>query len=135
MKNVALHIDYNTGPEKLAGVLKEYNLQQGDKLTVTTQLDEELTLLIVIVVLIALHEKLDYPNKVIEDIFSSKSSKDIRNEIAREYGIEVKVETKKTIEEDSWLQFSKEKLSKAYGTDEPEYDLSMVQEPNPDYKK
>ena len=136
MKNVALNIDHTTRPQKLAGALKEHDLQQGDKLTITTLLDEEMALLIVLIAFFVLHHlKIDYANKMLKDIFASKGSKEIQDEIAREYGIEVRVEAKETREEDSWHQFSKEKLSKAYGEDEPEYDLSMVKEPNPDYKK
>lgn len=136
MKNVALNIDYTTQPQILAGALKGYDLQQGDKLTITTLLDKEMTLMIVIVALFVLYQKkTGYADKVLKDIFSNKDSKEIQNEIAREYGIDVQVETKSTREEDNWHQFSKEKLSKSYGADEPEYDLSMVKEPNPDYKK
>ena len=135
MKNVSLNIDYNTHPQKLAGMLKGYDLQQGDKLTISTPLGEEMTLLIVIVALFFLYQKkTDYANKVLKDIFDNNSSKAMQDEIAKEYGIDVQVETKGS-EEDSWRQFSKEKLAKAYGADEPEYDLGMVLEPNPDYKK
>jgi len=41
-------------------------------------------------------------------------------------------------EEDSKNEFydlSIQGLSKAYSTDEPEYDQSLVKEPNPEYKK
>jgi hypothetical protein len=136
MKNVALNIDYTTRPQKLADVLKGHDLRQGDKLTIITPLATDMTLLIVLISLAVLHhKKVDYANKALKDIFDSKGSKDIQDEIAKEYGIDVQVETKNSSEEDGWHQFSKEKLSKAYGADEPEYDLSMVQEPNPDYKK
>ena len=136
MKNVALNIDHTTQPQKLAAALKEHDLRQGDKLTVTTPPNEEMALLIVLVAFAVLHHlKIDYANKVLKNIFASKGSKDIQDEIAREYGIEVQVKAKETSEEDSWRQFSKEKLSKAYSANEPEYDLSMVKEPNPDYKK
>lgn len=133
MKNIAIDIDYKTKPEKLAVTLKSHNLHEGDKLAVSTSLDEEMTLLIVVAALHFLHEKFDYANKLLKDIFSSKGSAEIQEEIVREYGIDVEV--KAVSEENNWHQFSKEKLAKAYGTDEPEYDESMVKEPNPDYKK
>ena len=38
------------------------------------------------------------------------------------------------MEQDEWMGFSKQNLAKAYGTNEPEYDLSMLKEPNPEYK-
>ncbi|WP_293016235.1 hypothetical protein [Mongoliibacter sp.] len=38
-------------------------------------------------------------------------------------------------EDIEWHQFSASSLSAAYGDSEPHYSLSMVEEPNPDYKK
>jgi hypothetical protein len=38
-------------------------------------------------------------------------------------------------ERDDFLQMSLSGLAKAYGEHEPEYDLSMISEPNPDYEK
>ncbi len=37
-------------------------------------------------------------------------------------------------ERNSWLAASAESLAAAYGESEPEYDLSMVKEPNPEYE-
>jgi len=37
-------------------------------------------------------------------------------------------------EQNEWYQFSDKSLSAAYGDSEPLYSLSMVNEPNPDYK-
>jgi hypothetical protein len=36
-------------------------------------------------------------------------------------------------ERNEWLAASTESLAAAYGESEPEYDLSMVKEPNPEY--
>ena len=136
MKTVALNIDNTTKPEKLVVDLKQNNLAQGDKLTVNTLLDEKLTFLIVLIALIVLYQrKMDFADKIIKDIFESKKSDEIRDEISREYGIEVSVKSKRSDEDINWHQLSKEKLSGAYGAGEPEYDESMVKEPNPDYKK
>ncbi|HEX3131654.1 MAG TPA: hypothetical protein VH394_30235 [Thermoanaerobaculia bacterium] len=33
-----------------------------------------------------------------------------------------------------WLRLSQQGLAEAYGDDEPEYPLSLVKEPNPDYE-
>ncbi len=38
-------------------------------------------------------------------------------------------------ERDDFLQMSLTGLGRAYGEHEPEYDLSMISEPNPDYEK
>jgi hypothetical protein len=38
-------------------------------------------------------------------------------------------------EHDDFLQMSLAGLARAYGENEPEYDLSMISEPNPDYEK
>ncbi len=53
--------------------------------------------------------------------------------------LKLKVSVKDTdkeseLEQDEWMSFSKQNLAKAYGDDEPEYDLSMLKEPNPEYK-
>lgn len=53
--------------------------------------------------------------------------------------LKLKVSVKDTdkeseLEQDEWMNFSKQNLAKAYGTDEPEYDLSMLKEPNLEYK-
>jgi len=134
MKIIEVNIDHYTKPQSLAGELKEKNLQQGDTLTVKSLLDEEMVLLIVLVALAFLNQgKMNYANELLKDIFGNKNNKEIQKEIEEEYGIAVEVETTK--EEEGWQQFSKQKLAKAYGTDEPEYDLSMVKEPNADYKK
>jgi hypothetical protein len=33
-----------------------------------------------------------------------------------------------------WLRLSQQRLAEAYGDDEPEYPLSLIKEPNPDYE-
>lgn len=133
MKTITLNIDHLTKPQTLAGELKKKNLQKGDVLNVTSPLDAEMVLLIVLVALAFLNErKMDYANKVLKDIFGDKSSSEIQKEIANECGIELELETANDID---WSQFSKQKLAKAYGENEPEYDESMVKEPNEDYKK
>lgn len=37
-------------------------------------------------------------------------------------------------EREDWMNFSAQHLNNAYGENEPSYDLSMVKEPNPEYK-
>jgi hypothetical protein len=134
MKTIELNIDHYTKPQSLAGELKEKNLQQGDTLTVTSVLSQEMVLLIVLVALGFLNQrKMGYANELLKDIFDNKDSKEIQREIEEQYGIVVEFEPAK--EDKGWQQFSNEKLAKAYGTDEPEYDESLVKEPNPDYKK
>ncbi len=134
MKTVELYIDSSTRPQKLAQSLKGYNLKQGDKLSIITMLDEDMVLLIILVALTVLQQKqIDYANKVLKNIFGNKGSGEIQKEIALEYGIEVEVAH--TDEAGFWQRFSKQKLSNAYGENEPEYDLSMVKEPNAGYKK
>ncbi len=38
-------------------------------------------------------------------------------------------------ERKEWADSSLSQLNKAYSEDEPEYSVSMIKEPNPDYKK
>lgn len=37
--------------------------------------------------------------------------------------------------EDDFYTFSAQGLAKAYSDDEPEYDIALIKEPNPEYKK
>ncbi len=134
MKTIELNIDHYTKPQGLAGELKGKNLQSGDILSVRSFLNEEMVLLIVLAALAFLNQrKMDHANELLKDIFDDKDSREIQKEITEKYGIAVEVETAK--EDEGWRQFSKEKLAEAYGADEPEYDVNMIKEPNPDYKK
>lgn len=36
-------------------------------------------------------------------------------------------------EQNEWYMFSGQGISTAYGEDEPDYELSLLKEPNPDY--
>ena len=38
------------------------------------------------------------------------------------------------MERESWTKLSAQKLEGAYGEDEPEYSLSLVKQPNPEYQ-
>jgi hypothetical protein len=35
---------------------------------------------------------------------------------------------------EDWLRLSQQRLADAYGDDEPEYPLTLIKEPNPDYE-
>jgi hypothetical protein len=136
MRIIELNIDNTTRPHNLASELKQFNLQQGDKLKVTTLMDEVMTLTIIWVVFSFLYQKkMEYADKVLKDVLTDRGIRELQNEITKEYGIDVQVESKSVNEDENWNQFSKEKLSKAYGNNEPDYELSMVKEPNPSYKK
>ncbi len=37
-------------------------------------------------------------------------------------------------EREDWLRLSQQRLADAYGDDEPDYPLSLIKEPNPDYE-
>ena len=133
MKAIKLNIDYSTKPQNLAGELKKKNLQKVDLLAVKSILNEEMVLLIVLTALAFLNQKkMDYAHKLLKDIFGDKNSREIQTEIANEYGIVLEIEEGT---ESDWQQFSKQKLAKAYGENEPEYDESMVKEPVEYYRK
>ena len=132
MKTFELHIDLYKKPQTLAGLLKNNNIQFGDRLSIRSFLNEELVLLVVLSALNSF-KKSHSADKVLQDIFENKNSKEIQQEIQTEFGVSVEITTE-TAEKD-WHTFSKEKLAKAYGDEEPEYDVSMVKEHNADYKK
>ena len=56
-------------------------------------------------------------------------------DIKRIYDIDFVIDVKEDEEQQFWRQFGKSKLVRAYSDIEPEYDISMVKEPNPRYKK
>lgn len=134
MSIIELNINQDTKPQSLASALKKQNLQRGDRLNIRSLLDEEMSLLIVLVALAVYYKiKIDYADKLLKDIFGNMSSMEIQKEIEKEYGIAVQMETAK--EKENWQQFSKQQLAKAYGINEEEYSANMIKEPNPDYKK
>lgn len=132
MKTVELNIDHFTKPQNIAVLLKRNNLQSGDRVSVKSILNEQLVLLVVFSALNSLN-KTHKANKVLQDIFDDKDSKEIQQEIKTEFGLSFEITA--VIDEEDWHTFSKEKLEKAYGADEPAYDLSMVKEHNADYRK
>lgn len=137
MKTLELNINHSTRPRNLALELKQINLGRGDKLKITTQLDKEMVFIIVLVAFSILYrKKIQYADAVLKEIFSGSDSSEIKKKIVKEYGIEVEIDSKtKMNEETAWRIFSKAKLSGAYSYDEPEYDLNMIKEPNPGYRK
>jgi hypothetical protein len=134
MSVIALYINQDTKPQSLAGALKQQSLQRGDSLTIHSLLDEEMSLLIVLVALAVYYKNNSgYADKLLNEIFGSMSSMQIQKEIEKKYGIDVHLQA--INEKDNWQQFSKQQLAKAYDVNEDEYSLSMIKEPNPDYKK
>lgn len=55
-----------------------------------------------------------------------------------EENVELKKDSKLLVilldDEDEWTELSAKNLSRAYGDNDPEYELSMVKEPNSDYE-
>jgi len=122
MSVIALNISQDTKPQSLAGALKQQNLQRGDSLTIHSLLDEEMSLLIVVVALAVYYKSnVEFADKLFNEIFGSMNSMQIQKEIENEYGIDVHMQA--INEKDNWQQFSKQQLAKAYGTSEEEYSI------------
>jgi hypothetical protein len=120
MSIIELNINQDTKPQSLASALKKQNLQRGDRLNIKSLLDEEMSLLIVVIALAVYYKiKVEYADKLLKDIFGGMDSIEIQKEIKKEYGINVQMETIKG--KDNWQHFSKQQLAKAYGTNEYEY--------------
>ena len=49
-------------------------------------------------------------------------------------GTPVMVTVPADLEREDWLRFAGQCFEAAYGDDEPEYPLSLIKEPNPDYE-
>jgi hypothetical protein len=141
MKTVEIDIDHTASPQALAQEFKKHNLQRGDSLRLLSSKVDDNTLIIVAIAILVItaisimhKEKIEYANKLLEDIFKDKNVQGIENDIKRIYDIDLMIDMKEDEEQQFWKQFSKSNLAKAYDHDEPEYDLSMVKEPNPRYK-
>ena len=93
-----------------------------------------LILVVVVAFSILYKEKIEHVNNLLEDILKDKDIRGIENDIKRKYDIELVIDAKEDEEQQFWKQLSKSNLTKAYNYDEPEYDLSMVKEPNPRYR-
>ena len=137
MKVVEVDINKNTKPQWLIKELQQQNLQRGDKLKMnaSTSISEEFIILICLFVLIIFQKKRvdDYANNILNEVFKNRSVSELEEEIKKEYGIDIEITSKE--DEDNWRQFSKKQLTKAYSVDEPDYEINMVKEPNPQYKK
>jgi hypothetical protein len=140
MKTVEIDIDHTDSPRALAREFKAHNLQKGDHLRLlSSKVDNNalFELAIIVLAIIAINmineNKIQYADKLLKDVFNDKDIKDIKNDIRATYDIDLIIGTKDG-EQQIWNQFGKSKLAKAYDDIEPEYDISMVKEPNPHYK-
>jgi len=142
MKTVEIDIDHTASPKALTEEMRAHNLQKGDRLHLTSSkaIDNEfISVAIAIVVLIAIHElfkkkRLAFADSLLNKILTEKDVRDIEKEIRKEYAIELAMDFKEDSERLLWNQLSKSKLANEYDF-EPEYDISMVKQPNPLYKK
>lgn len=140
MKTVEIDIDATSSANDLIKELKQRKLQKGDALYLFSSVKEDNYLLLQALYVLAAMAIIIFLNKqknlqieaLLQNVFKD-SVKEIQEGIKKEYDIEITLHTKDE-EHLSWQKFSKEQLSKAYGTDEPEYDLNMIKEPNPRYK-
>ena len=142
MKIVEIDIDKTSGAKSLAEEFRLQNLQRGDTLKFhSSKISDDdfikVAILVVAIFALAFYDKknTDFANAILKDVFNDRDIKDIEQEIAEEYGIELIMEGKDDEEQKAWQELSKKQLLKAYSTDEPEYTLSMIMEPNPGYKK
>ena len=138
MKVIELDIDKSSKPYLLAEELKQQNPQDGDKIIFISQvlIEKELILIVAILLLDYFKERhIHYANGIIEDILGNKDIVEIENNIKDRYGIEIEMTSKSVNDEDKeWKKISQGNMLRAYGADEPEYDMSMIIEPNPFYK-
>ena len=142
MKLISIDIDKTPSAKALAEEFKDRNLQRGDQLQLlSSKLPEAdfLRALVAIMVFIAIDitlnkkKKTNYVNKIIKDSLN-KDLNELESDLKNEYDIQLTFDTKDTDENNRWKDFCTDQLANAYGIDEPEYDISMIKEFNPDYK-
>jgi hypothetical protein len=143
MKTIEIDIDHTASPKALVDEFRTLDLQRGDHLRLLSSKVDEADLLksaVVMMVVLAINlfldkERAEYADNLLKDIFEDKNLKRMKEEIKRIYDIDFVIDVKEDEDQQSWRQFGKSKFAKAYGDMEPEYDMSMVKEANPNYKK
>jgi hypothetical protein len=137
MKSIEIDIDNIKNAGELALQFEEYNLQEGDNLILksdkTTLIFGVIVIAIVVLALVIYYEKGQaYANEVLLQVLGDGDIHEIERGIENEFGISIDLETK---EREDWYELSGGQLLNAYSETEPDYDLSMLKEPNPEYKK
>jgi hypothetical protein len=137
MKIVEIDISEDKLPKDLSLEFKKQNLEEGDQLIIKSNKANQFivaTILVVVIIALAYYYKKsqDYANSVLKKVFDEDNIDDIEAEVEKRFGNGVIIENNEDLD---WHKFSLNSLAKAYGESEPEYDLSMVKEPNPYYKQ
>jgi len=136
MKVVEVDISAYKLPKDLALDFTKHNLEEGDQLILKTDKNTifiAATILVVVIIALSYYYKKSqhYADTVLRRVFSEDNLEEIEAEVEKNFGNDIVFEEK---ENDDWNKFNINNLSKAYGENEPEYDLSMIKEPNPTYK-
>ncbi|MEP7170098.1 MAG: hypothetical protein ABI855_12065 [Bacteroidota bacterium] len=143
MKTIQLNITKNRKPRQILKTLRDKKLSRGDRLMITKKDEEQSLQMVFIVVLILIiwyftnetKKKNSFGDEVEDMLFDKNISPDVlERQIEKEYGVKVEMENAET-EEKMWRNFSGQNFLKGYGSNEPEYTLADVKEPNPAYKR
>ena len=143
MKTIQLIITKNRKPREIIKTLRQRKLQRGDTLRFKSKENDQkfasafiFWLLIVVWYFSEKNKKKKSFGDEVADLMFDKniSSEILEKQIEKEYGVKVEVEQKGG-EEKLWRDFSAQNFLKGYASNEPEYSLSDVKEPNPEYKK
>jgi hypothetical protein len=76
----------------------------------------------------------DDTEPILEDLFKGKSIEEIEKEVENEYGVKIEIQHVEDEDYKAWRDLSNQNFLKAYGQDEPEYNINDIKEPNPLYK-
>jgi hypothetical protein len=143
MKTIQLNITKNRKPRQILKTLRDKKLSRGDRLMIKKN-DEEASLQMIFIVVLFLiiwyftnetKKKNSFGDEVEDMLFDKNISPDVlERQIEKEYGVKVEMENADT-EEKMWRNFSAQNFLKGYDSNEPEYTLADVKEPNPAYKR
>jgi hypothetical protein len=137
MKEITIDIDKTKSPKEIYDKLNKEAPKKGDhlKLFSSEESRQGFLLFVLVIILLTLSRSIkSYGDIVIDKIFGNyKSEKDLEEEIEREYGIKVTVETKKDSERKDWMRMSAIEFEKGYSDPDDDYSDVPVREPNPDY--
>jgi len=144
MRQVDIDLENTPSMSALYERLRKEGLHPGDHLRVhITRTDNTLVLSVFMFVLLLVFMRLfskagkpgepDLAQRVQDDLFGRYSDLgEFERDLEAEFGVRISLLMREP-EDRAWMDLTLDQMGKAYGTDEPDYALSDVREPNPRY--
>lgn len=141
-----VNIEQDTDAQSIRKLLKKARLKRGDTLVLQSARPYPDAVIFGILTLIAIsiysfippsrRKKNFSPENLLEQLNELDSPEALEQYMKKQFGIEIEQKSgSNDPERDQWLALSSQRLQDSYDDlVEPEYTLSMVSEPNPEYK-